>query len=79
MEKPFSGADEFFGALERLQFTSNDQVVPTGQRECPICKKVMVVEDLHGITLDVCRNHGVWLDSGELETIVSRAMPKRTK
>jgi hypothetical protein len=79
MDKPFTGADEFFEALERLQFTANDQVVPTGQRECPICKKVMSVEELHGITLDVCRNHGVWLDSGELETILSRVKPKRNR
>jgi Zn-finger nucleic acid-binding protein len=30
----------------------------------------MVPEREHGVGIDVCADHGVWLDHGELETIV---------
>jgi hypothetical protein len=73
VDKPFAGAVEFFEALEKLQFTANDFALPTGQRPCPICQKVMVAEQFDDIALDICRDHGVWLDSGELQTLIARA------
>ena len=38
---------------------------------CPVCAEPMGIEDLHGVGLDWCREHGVWLDAGELEAMLS--------
>ena len=32
----------------------------------------MLLDHTAGITMDVCEEHGVWLDKGELETIVAK-------
>ena len=40
---------------------------------CPMCAKLMNRTNfahISGVILDVCRNHGVWLDRGELEHII---------
>jgi Zn-finger nucleic acid-binding protein len=39
---------------------------------CPTCGLVMDRRDVggaFGMTLDVCRGHGIWLDAGELEKL----------
>jgi len=33
---------------------------------CPLCAKALSQEIIHGVTIDVCPEHGVWLDRGEL-------------
>jgi len=41
---------------------------------CPGCKKVMNRSNFarsSGIVVDVCKAHGVWLDSGELQRIIA--------
>lgn len=38
---------------------------------CPVCSGPMGIEDLHGVALDWCKDHGVWLDSGELEAMLN--------
>ena len=64
---------EFLQSLERDDTSSpNDELVSPGERECPICKKKMAVEVRESVSLDTCRQHGVWLDFGELEGIISR-------
>ena len=64
---------QFLQSLERAGTTSlNDGLVRPGERECPICKEKMAVENREGVSLDTCREHGVWLDFGELEEIISR-------
>ena len=64
---------EFLQSLERADVASpNDELVPPGERECPICKKTMTPEVREGVSLDTCRQHGIWLDFGELEGIISR-------
>jgi Zn-finger nucleic acid-binding protein len=45
----------------------------TGERPCPVCKRLMVVERNQGVAVDVCREHGVWFDLGELPTLLARA------
>jgi Zn-finger nucleic acid-binding protein len=40
---------------------------------CPECAAVLVRATRSGITLDVCKSHGVWIDRGELQRIASRA------
>lgn len=65
---------DFLGELEREQqkLPSNDSIVAGGDRQCPICKKEMRVEVECGVHVDVCDDHGLWLDRGELPAIVSR-------
>ncbi len=50
---------------------ANADIVPPGERPCPICGKKMHIEVQYGIHLDVCSLHGVWLDLGELPAILS--------
>ena len=37
---------------------------------CPICKKNMKEEKRDGVTIDICPEHGVWLDKGELHELI---------
>jgi Zn-finger nucleic acid-binding protein len=40
---------------------------------CPICSEMMSVINYKknsGILLDICENHGIWLDGGELRQII---------
>jgi Zn-finger nucleic acid-binding protein len=41
---------------------------------CPACAKLMNrtnFSHISGVIIDVCRNHGIWLDRGELEHIIA--------
>ena len=33
---------------------------------CPVCSSPLSQEVIHGVTVDVCAQHGMWLDQGEL-------------
>jgi len=71
-----SEIDELAGALADLsgrEGPENAQLVPPGQRPCPICGRHMQVEQFSGVPIDVCRDHGLWLDVGELPTILAQA------
>jgi len=42
-------------------------------QNCPVCKEIMSVINYKknsGILLDICEEHGVWLDGGELQQII---------
>ena len=73
-----SEMERTLGFLQKLEclhsesVSPNDQIVAPGERECPICKRKMLVQGREGLTVDTCPEHGVWLDSGELEAIVGR-------
>ncbi len=45
--------------------------VAEGHRPCPVCGDRMHVERKKNISIDVCPQHGIWLDKGELEAISS--------
>jgi len=47
-------------------------VVPERLLPCPVCGATMRVDSRNGITIDVCDEHGIWLDSGELDTVLMR-------
>ena len=47
-----------------------------GDRLCPICAKLMLVENLHGVEIDTCPDHGIWLDHDELRSVM--ATPRST-
>ena len=42
-----------------------------GKRPCPVCGNRMHIEKKNRISIDVCPDHGIWLDEGELEAIVT--------
>jgi Zn-finger nucleic acid-binding protein len=37
--------------------------------DCPVCSDALAQELIHGVTVDVCPTHGLWLDRGELMLI----------
>lgn len=49
------------------------------ERACPECGKAMVAETVHATTVDICEEHGIWLDNGELEGIVMRLKNKSVR
>ena len=69
---------KFFASL-REEFAeegtdlSNRCVVPEGQRRCPICEYRMTSAHEKGVRIDICDDHGMWLDKGELRAIVRRS------
>ncbi len=68
--------NEIVAALEQMQMiesTDNDEIVPRGMRSCPICGQKMLVEIIRDAKVDVCQQHGIWLDNGELPAIIARA------
>lgn len=43
-------------------------------RPCPVCEKLMnrrVFQDRSGVIIDQCRDHGIWLNGGELGMILN--------
>jgi Zn-finger nucleic acid-binding protein len=66
--------EAFLAELERSELEAiaeNDEIVPSGERPCPICGSHMDVEQMSGVNVDVCAKHGVWLDRGELPRILA--------
>jgi len=64
--------DKVPASLRALRFAAEDETgcpVPEGQRPCPICRRPMAVETQHGVKVDLCPDHGVWLDRDELRDI----------
>jgi len=49
---------------------TNADLVPEGQRLCPICGAHMQTVRRVREVIDVCADHGVWLDRWELERLV---------
>lgn len=38
--------------------------------ECPVCKERMKHERVDEVWVDICTEHGVWLDKGELDSLM---------
>jgi len=38
---------------------------------CPVCESQMQLQVFEGVTIDWCKEHGVWLDNGELKAIIN--------
>lgn len=61
------------------QFTFSDllreaiqpHVDPSRTLDCPICEREMTLERYQEVHLDRCSEHGIWLDIGELEALLS--------
>jgi Zn-finger nucleic acid-binding protein len=58
----------------RSAVSQSDNPVPPkhGTLHCPVCGELMLIESVLGVTTDVCRQHGVWLDTGELPSIIDQ-------
>ncbi len=41
--------------------------------ECPVCKSRLTHEKIEEVWVDICHEHGVWLDKGELDRIMESA------
>src|SRR5690349_3218528 len=50
----------------------NASIVPEGERRCVICGERMVQQVMEKVTVDVCEEHGIWLDKDELPRIIER-------
>ncbi|MCB9666190.1 MAG: zf-TFIIB domain-containing protein [Alphaproteobacteria bacterium] len=48
---------------------SKPPVDPERRLACPVCGATMELVKHHGVHLDWCREHGVWLDDGELDAL----------
>lgn len=60
----------------RLALPARPQVAETAVRyiRCPGCSKMMnrqAFGRISGVVVDVCREHGVWFDSGELSAVLA--------
>ena len=58
--------------LRFIQDNPRDKRKKSVYHPCPICKKMMQhinYKQRSGVVLDVCEEHGIWLDGGELRQI----------
>ncbi|HET6441645.1 MAG TPA: zf-TFIIB domain-containing protein [Phycisphaerae bacterium] len=52
-----------------------DPITAPGERPCPVCGEVMIMTSLHGVPVDFCLGHGLWLDQGKLDRLLSVSRP----
>lgn len=59
--------------LDKLEQAKRHQDYPVGYIKCPVCMKLMHRVNYgtrSGVIIDSCRDHGVWLDGGELRQLM---------
>ena len=60
--------------IKLFQITENPRYIDIiTYRKCPVCKKTMNRKNFmgqSGVITDICAEHGIWLDSGELRQIM---------
>jgi Zn-finger nucleic acid-binding protein len=59
------------GKVPERKPSPNAALVPEGERRCVICGGRMTQQIQEGVAVDVCEEHGIWLDKGELPRIIS--------
>ena len=80
-DKPSRNEDEYFLKLEseRIERKRAEQAKMSQNEErkshylrCPKCGGHLVTEEFHRIQVDRCPEcHGIWLDNGEIDAVVS--------
>lgn len=51
-----------------------------GPRDCPRCWRSMLVELVDGrIRIDICHDHGIWLDQGQIEDALRTLMAEQNE
>jgi Zn-finger nucleic acid-binding protein len=71
MEKFFTGVKAFF----KIQARPEDRGQHQQDRDlpCPVCGDDLDIDTYRHVYIDRCRqSHGIWLDNGELEQILTR-------
>jgi Zn-finger nucleic acid-binding protein len=48
-----------------------DPITAPGARPCPVCGQVMIMTTHRGVPVDFCPGHGLWLDQGKLDLLLS--------
>ena len=66
--------DDLATALRELAASAlpPEHEVSTDPRPCPVCGRTMELLKHFDVVMDVCDDHGVWLDQGELALILER-------
>lgn len=52
--------------------THHDHAETGEARSCPVCGETMTLLKQFDVVMDICESHGVWLDQGELATLLER-------
>lgn len=52
--------------------TRDDSPTNESARRCPTCGEPLRPHKIKGVEVDACEDHGVWLDTGELEQILAK-------
>lgn len=60
-----------FSFSDLLREAIQPPVDPSRTLECPKCEREMTLERYQEVHLDRCSEHGIWLDIGELEALLS--------
>jgi hypothetical protein len=79
--KPSRNEEEYFAKLEaerlerkrrELARLAEDQERKSHYMRCPKCGGHLVTEEFHRVQVDRCPDcHGLWLDAGEIETVLA--------
>ncbi len=59
--------------LDEIRNVRRNSEYPLGYIDCPVCRKLMQRINFgsgSGVIVDKCRQHGLWLDGGELRQIL---------
>lgn len=66
--------DELALALGELaaSATNHDRFGGEAPRPCPVCGEAMAFFKQFDVVMDICDEYGVWLDQGELATLLER-------
>lgn len=51
--------------------SSEAPATPRTYRPCPVCGALMAWRTCGGLTVDVCSEHGVWFEAGDLEPFIA--------
>jgi hypothetical protein len=76
-EKQRAEEDRYFAEKDREKLAKlrgeSKETAPAQLGLCPRCGLELKQRDLHGVSIDECSHcHGIWLDKGELESVVER-------
>ena len=59
--------------LEKLRTTTRSAAEAAGQGKCPRCGAPLEIVQERGVAVDACpKQHGIWVDSHELDMIAKR-------
>ena len=86
IEKPSKSEDEYFAKLDlekkrqwekeraaKMAVEERETLKNQHYMKCPKCGMDLHSFDFHGVNVDTCGScHGVWLDAGEMESIMKR-------